>query len=86
MIEFNLMQKHQHKTNKTVRDALKQVGKELKTPYSDVLELFRNGNEGVTISFWDLIYKNPENREKYNRVDFCHGCKKFNLFYVAESN
>lgn len=84
MIEFQQMQKHQHKTNKEVRDALKVVSKSINAPYSEVLQLFRNGDEHVTIAFWDLIYKTPENREKYNRVDFCHGCKKFNLYHQAE--
>lgn len=78
------MQKHQHKTNSQVRDALKVVSKGINTPYSEVLQLFRNGDEQVTVAFWDLIYKTPENKEKYNRVDFCHGCKKFHLYYQAE--
>ena len=84
MIEFGQMQKHQHKTNKTVRAALKRVGKDTQIPYAEVLELFRNGDEQVTIAFWELIYQNPINQEKYNRVDFCHGCKKFNLYHQAD--
>lgn len=75
------MDTHNHITNKIARDILRKTGKSLGVGYSKTLELFRNGNNDVTIEFWNILYSDNENRDKYNRVDFCHGCKKFILYY-----
>lgn len=84
MLDLVQLRGHQHKTNKTVRDALKIVGKEIGVAYSDTVKLFIGGDARVTIAFWDLIYKTPGNKGKYNCVDFCHVCKKFNLKHQVE--
>lgn len=86
MYDFELLEKHQHKTNKLVRSTLRAVSRQLGIGYSDTLDFFRNGGEQVTIVFWELLYKNPMNKFRYNRVDYCHGCKKFNLYFDSSED
>lgn len=69
---------HQHSTNKLVRDALRLVAKSVGAPGRDIVDAFRAGHEGVTFDFWLLI--NGASPGKYNRVDFCHTCRKFSLW------
>ena len=76
--DYQMLEAHQHKNNKLVRTALRQVARNLKLTYEHVTAAFKNGDESVTIEFWKLI--NSEHGTRFNRVDYCHGCKKFNLY------
>jgi 4-hydroxy-3-methylbut-2-en-1-yl diphosphate synthase IspG/GcpE len=76
---YEALEAHQHKNNKLVRTALRQVARNLKLTYEHVTASFKNGDEPVTVEFWKLI--NAEYGTRFNRVDYCHGCKKFNLYH-----
>ena len=57
MYDFELLEKHQHKTNKLVRSTLRAVSRQLGIGYSDTLDFFRNGGEQVTIVFGNCFIK-----------------------------
>lgn len=79
MNEFS--EKHNHKANKLVKETLKKVSKKLGLPYFHVCDVFRDGNDDMAIAFWDMLYTNPIYKQIYNRVYYCQGCKKFNMYY-----
>jgi hypothetical protein len=79
MNEFS--ETHNHKANKLVKETLKKVSKKLGLPYVHVCDVFRDGNDDMAIAFWDMLYTNPIYKQIYNRVYYCQGCKKFNMYY-----
>lgn len=81
--DFADLEAHQHKTDTLVRATLKGIGRELRIPYRDVLEDFRGGNADLTMLFWSRI--DAAHPGEYNRVNYCHGCRKFNLYRVLDS-
>lgn len=76
---YEALEADQHKNNKLARTALRQVARNLKLTYEHVTSVFKQGDEPVTLEFWNLI--NSEHGTKFNRVDYCHTCKKFNLYH-----
>lgn len=81
---MHAMERHQHTTNKLVRDALRQIAKSYGAPGREVVDAFRAGNEDITLDFWLLI--DGAHPGKFNRVDFCHTCRKFNLWRLDEAD
>lgn len=79
---YEALEAHQHKNNKLVRTALRQVARNLNLTYEHVTASFKNGDESITVEFWKLI--NAEYGTRFNRVDYCHGCKKFNLYHLED--
>jgi hypothetical protein len=75
---FAELEKHQHKTNKLVRDTIKRAAIPFGMKIKEATEAFKSGHVTLTIDFWKII--NSEHPNKYNRVDYCHGCRKFNLY------
>lgn len=73
---------HKHKTDKLVRDTLRQLAKEAGRTYKEALEYFRNQNEELTIKFWIAIFK--KRGDEFNRVDYCPSCRAFHLYKVME--
>lgn len=83
---LNYFQEHQHKTNKLAKSLLKQVSRDLKIPYADVLKNFKLGNNyTITECFWQL-YKQSNDKNQYNRVEFCMTCKKFTMKKVDDED
>jgi len=76
-----MIEKNRHKTNKLVKQTLKQISRITKIPYAKVIEDFKNGSEYLAYEFWKIL--EPQNLG-YNRVTFCHTCKKFMLYTEEE--
>ncbi|TKD46230.1 hypothetical protein [Azotobacter chroococcum] len=76
------MEQHFHATNQLVRDALRKIAKSYGVPGREVVDAFRACNESITVDFWLLI--DGAHPGKYNRVAFCHSCRKFSLWFEAE--
>lgn len=78
-------EKHQHKTNKLAKDTLKSISKIYGADYNETLTLFKNGHPKVTEAFWVEFYKQDITRlEKYNRIDFCPQCRKFEMYFERD--
>ena len=75
---FIELQKHQHKLHKLVLQTIKRAAIPFDTKIENPTQAFKNGHVTLTIDFWKII--NAEHPNKFNRVDFCHGCRKFNLY------
>lgn len=79
---FQELEAHQHLTNNIARDALKTIAEDSSMSYQVVSKLFREGDYEATLFFWELV--NERHPNEYNRVDYCHTCKKFNLFWEPD--
>lgn len=77
---FEEFEHHQHKHNKLVREILRQVAKDVSISHKEAMDMFRGGDYDITFLFWDLIKR--RRGDEFNRVEYCYGCKKFNLFKV----
>lgn len=87
MDKLENLKEHQHKTNKLAKNTLKAISKIYGADYNETLNLFKDGHETVTTAFWLEFYKEDITRvEKYNRIYFCHGCKKFEMYFDAEDD
>lgn len=75
------LEQHQHKNNKLVKETLKKVSKEIGVPYVQVCQIFRDGDDDMASYFWDMLYRNPTYKQIFNRVYYCQGCKKFNMYF-----
>lgn len=78
------LKQHQHITNHIAREALKCIAEGTAQPYQAVAKLFIDGDIETTMVFWELVHE--EHPDQFNRVYFCHTCKKFNLYLEDEKS
>lgn len=79
---FQEAQAHQHQAHAIAREALKTISVGSGLSYQVVCQMFRDGDEETTYIFWDLVHEDHPNQ--FNRVYYCHTCKKFNLYWEPE--
>ena len=75
---------HPHRNDKEVKRILKAVGAEYGINREDSIKRFVNGDTDLTVGFWEILWSRPENKQNFNRIEFCHGCQKFELYRVHE--
>ena len=76
---------HYHQYDKIAKDELKIIAKKNKRSLNSVIKGFTVGqDEEITREFWTSIRaKYPD---KFNRVEYCPSCKKFDVYYEKEVN
>lgn len=79
---FQELHAHQHHAHTIARDALKTIAVGSSLNYQVVSKMFRDGDLEVTAVFWELI--NEDHPNEFNRVYYCHTCKKFNLYWEPD--
>ncbi len=85
---FKDRHQHQKEHSKMVKSSLKSVAKKQRLAYQIVFHDFVSGDiEEVTLLFWDELFDLfPHVNGKYNRVDYCQTCKRFNLYSEGNSH
>jgi len=78
------MSEHSHRGDKLTRETIKRAGLGFGFKIKEATEAFKSGHITLTIDFWKII--NAEHPNKYNRVDFCHTCRAFNLYRLDPTN
>ena len=80
------MSKHNHQaeldtivTTVIKRIADNKIAGIIEVDYQTVKEMIIDGDQTMTVLFWYTLYQNPK-YTKYNHFDYCHSCKKFNLY------
>lgn len=68
---------HFHNLHKEAVKALRETAEEMGMTYEDVKKRFTMGNLNVTKKFWEM-FKSKNNVNAIG-IDYCHGCKKFNV-------
>jgi len=71
-------EKCNHETDNIAREVLKLIANVTGISYAVISKQFRGGDHVITYTFWGMI--NDEHPDRFNRVDYCPGCKKFTLF------
>jgi len=71
------LHEHQQEHHSTVVSVLRSIGHDADVPFPLVREDFIHGDVDVTNLFWERL--NALRPGLYLRVDWCYGCRKFNL-------
>lgn len=72
---------HQKEHHKIATDVLRWFALQAEVSYPTVRDLFIEGHPEVTQAFWLRLNDFYPNR--FIGVDWCHGCRKFNLKEVS---
>lgn len=74
---------HYHQYDKIAKDELKRIAKKNKRSLNSVIKGFTVGqDEEITRDFWiGIRAKYPD---KFNRVEYCPSCKKFDVYYEKD--
>ena len=83
MSELEQYEKQQRETDAIARNALKQVAALSGLKYGQVADAFKKGQYAITQAFWEIVESEYPNT--YNRVEYCHGCQAFHLWFQPES-
>lgn len=78
------MHKHDKNLNKLAKKTITLLAKELGVERDVFHHDFVDGGTSSTELFWNAFWsKNPKYRD-YNRIDYCFGCKKFDIYISHE--
>jgi len=77
MNQFDAQLAHQHEMHTIAMDALRIVARTWRTPYPIIRDRFIGGDFPITAEFWRVVHARYPGR--FAGVDWCHGCRKFNL-------
>lgn len=76
---------HFHEHDKVAKDELKKIAKKHKRSLNSVIKDFTVGQDvEITREFWTGIIAKYSG--KFNRVEYCPTCKKFEVYYERESD
>ena len=79
------MSNHTPTHSKMVRNALRKVARDQQEPYQNIRQEFIQGeDEWLAEQFWQALWKLYPDSKKYVGVNFCHGCKKFDLATICD--
>ena len=70
----------QHKTNKLAQRVFQVLSQKSFLSPTSLKKKFVNQDYQVTQLFWDTFYRLYPN-EKYNSIEYCSGCNKFDMYY-----
>lgn len=74
---------HYHQYDKIAKDELKKIAKKNGKSLNAIIKGFtEEQNEDITLQFWIEIRK--KYADKFNRVEYCPTCKKFDIYYEKE--
>ena len=80
------MNKHNHKSehDEIVKSVIKRIAKNkianiVEVNYQIIKKMIIDGDQTMTVLFWYALYENPI-YTKYDKFDYCHCCKKFNMY------
>lgn len=71
------LEAHQHEHHKIATKALRSIAKDTGFRYALVRDEFIAGTYEITALFW--IRVEEEHGDRFTGVDWCQGCRKFNL-------
>lgn len=75
---------HWHRNDTNIKLTLEQAGKNIGVSRTEAIKRFRAGDTPMTEEFWRLVWSEPDNRKKFNRVNFCTTCQKFEVYFEKE--
>lgn len=74
---------HYHQFDKVVKDELKRIALKNNCSLNSVIRDFTIGqDEKITYEFWEGIRK--KYHDKFNRIEYCPSCKKFDIYHENE--
>lgn len=73
-----------HYNDKMVKNILADLGKEIGISRAESINRFKDCDEEMTAGFWHVLWQKPENKAKFNRINFCSGCRKFEIYYEED--